>query len=405
MRSRIVKRLSADADKLIGLSVALAASGSRTEDSFWETRIDAVLNKLIRNGSQTTLDAALDHLQANQPDVYGALADQAETRSESISVEHEGAPWEAILVAVPVLAWTRYVIPSGPLKPDTVEALRNQLQAHVLATGTLSAVAPLLYSIDQLPRHHVEAYRLGQQLTQAALAGVAPRITVAGMPETAPILADPRFVLAAVAAPAGAALFRWQEDQRGTWITRAQCLEQWTEQAGASIGAALPGCEFECLLPDAFYSACRDADERIRPHMVRTSVRYLEDTLNTSAKEIRAVIGGFGDQRIDEYRISFTRRGDTDVVYGVLWPLFGSESADTEAAGEPDDPAGLPGAVLDGIVDLLKQAGIVDIRRHVGRFDPEYCDDCGVPLYLDPLGDVVHAEMPDDATEAAPHFH
>ena len=29
----------------------------------------------------------------------------------------------------------------------------------------------------------------------------------------------------------------------------------------------------------------------------------------------------------------------------------------------------------------------------------------GVPLYADPLGEIVHAEMPEDASPAQPHFH
>ncbi len=77
MRSRIAKRLPPDADKLVGLSLALFASGSRTEDRFWEAKLDALLARIVRNGNQTTLDAALDHLQQNHPDAYGALADMA----------------------------------------------------------------------------------------------------------------------------------------------------------------------------------------------------------------------------------------------------------------------------------------------------------------------------------------
>ncbi|OMG70622.1 DUF2863 family protein, partial [Burkholderia ubonensis] len=133
MRQRIAKRLPPDADKLVGLSLALFASGSRIEDRFWEAKLDALLAKIVRNGNQTTLDAALDHLQQNHPDAYGALADMAETHSESMVIEHDGQPHDALLIAVPVLAWTRYVIPSGPLKTDTAEALRTHLQAHVLA--------------------------------------------------------------------------------------------------------------------------------------------------------------------------------------------------------------------------------------------------------------------------------
>ncbi|GLU35334.1 DUF2863 family protein [Trinickia caryophylli] len=401
MRSRIAKRLPPDADKLVGLSLALFASGSRIEDRFWEAKLDALLAKIIRNGNQTTLDAALDHLQQNHPDAYGALADMAETHSESFVVDHEGAPYEALLIAAPVLAWTRYVIPSGSLKADSVEALRTHLQAHVLADGARVALAPFLYSIDQLPRHHVETYRVAQQLVQAAIAGSPAKINFGELPETSPILADPRFLLAVVAAPVGAPLFRWQEEENGTRIERGQCLEQWASQGGANLALVLPGCEFECLLPDAYYSACRDADERVRPHTVRTAIRYLFDTTGATPQELRAVVAGFGERRIDEYRIGFTRRGSNDVIYGVVWPLYGRENGELSTDEEDEDGDG----PLEEIVALLKEAGISDIRRHAGRFEPEYCDDCGVPLYADPLGEIVHAEMPEDAEPAQPHFH
>ncbi|KVC67493.1 hypothetical protein WJ63_28385 [Burkholderia pyrrocinia] len=405
MRQRIAKRLPPDADKLVGLSLALFASGSRIEDRFWEAKLDALLAKIVRNGNQTTLDAALDHLQQNHPDAYGALADMAETHSESMVIEHDGKPYDALLIAVPVLAWTRYMIPSGPLKTDTADALRAHLQAHVLANDTLVGLAPFLYSIDQLPRHHVETYRLAQQLAHAALGQHAAKLSFGDLPETSPILADPRFLLAVVAAPAGAPLFRWQEEEHGSRIERGQCLEQWTAQGGPNLAIALPGCEFECLLPDAYYSACRDADERIRPHTVRTAIRYLFDTLGAAPQELRAVVAGFGERRIDEYRVGFTRRGNNDVIYGVVWPLYGRENGDVaidNAALEGDLPIEGP---LEEIVSLLKECGVTDIRRHAGRFEPEYCDDCGVPLYADPLGEIVHAEMPEDASPAQPHFH
>jgi Protein of unknown function (DUF2863) len=401
MRSRIAKRLPPDAEKLVGLSLALFASGSRIEDRFWEAKLDALLAKIVRNGNQTTLDAALDHLQQNHPDAYGALADMAETHSESFVVDHEGAPYEALLIAAPVLAWTRYVIPSGPLKAESVDALRAHLQAHVLADGTRVALAPFLYSIDQLPRHHVETYRVAQQLIQAAISGTAAKMTFGDLPETSPILADPRFLLAVVAAPVGAPLFRWQEEENGVRIERGQCLEQWASQGGANLGLVMPGCEFECLLPDAYYSACRDADERVRPHTVRTAIRYLYDTIGATAQDLRAVVAGFGERRIDEYRIGFTRRGSNDIIYGVVWPLYGRENGELSIDEEAEDVGG----PVDEITALLKEAGVTDIRRHAGRFEPEYCDDCGVPLYADPLGEIVHAEMPEDAEPAQPHFH
>ena len=404
MRSRIAKRLPPDADKLVGLSLALFASGSRTEDRFWEAKLDALLTKIVRNANQTTLDAALDHLQQNHPDAYGALADMAETHSESFIIEHEGVPYEALLIAAPVLAWTRYMIPSGPLKPDAADALRAHLQAHVLAANTRVAMVPFLYSIDQLPRHHVETWRIAQQLAQAAMAGGNAKLNFGELPETSPILADPRFLLAVVAAPVGEPSFRWQEEENGTRIERGQCLEQWATQGGANLSLALPGCEFECLLPDAYYSACRDADERVRPHTVRTAVRYLFDTIGAAPQELRAVVAGFGERRIDEYRVGFTRKGSNDVIYGVVWPLYGRENGEPGIDEEPQETAASDDP-LEEIVALLKETGVTDVRRHSGRFEPEYCDDCGVPLYADPLGEIVHAEMPEDAEPAQPHFH
>ncbi|UDG82372.1 DUF2863 family protein [Candidatus Vallotia cooleyia] len=406
MHSRIAKRLPPDADKLVGLSLALFASGSHMEDRFWEGKLDALIDKVIRNGNQTALDAALDHLQQKHAGAYIALADIAETHSESLHIEHNGQPYDVLLIAAPVLTWTRYMIPSGPLKNDVADALRAQLQAHIFATRANVALAPYLYSIDQLPSNHIETFRLAQQLSQAALIGVAIKMNISDKNETSPILADPRFILSVVVVPAGDPLFRWQEeDNSGARIEREQCLEQWRVQGGANLSGVLPGCEFDCLLPDAYYSACRDADQQIRPHTLRTAIKYLDDTLGAKPDELRAVIASFGERRVDEYRIAFTRRGSNNVIHGVVWPLYGRENSNSGSNDEvlPDkDPSC---NMLDDIIELFKNIGVTDIRRHPVRFEPEYCDDCSVPLYADPLGEIVHAEMPEDAEPAQPHFH
>ncbi|UDG82950.1 DUF2863 family protein [Candidatus Vallotia lariciata] len=405
MRSRIAKRLSPDADRLIGLSLALFSSGSRIEDRFWEAKLDALIEKLIRNRNQTTLDIALEHLQKEHADVYSTLADLAETHSESAYVERDGQSYNMLLIAAPVLTWTRYMIPSGPLKSDVADALHTQLQAHIFAVRARTALAPYLYSIDQLPRHHVETFQLAQKLGQAALFGGAIKLNLNDLQETPPILADPRFLISVVAAPAGEPLFRWQEEENGVRVKRGQCLEKWRAQGKENLPNVLPGCEFDCLLPDAYYSACRHADEQIRPHTIRSAVRYLEDTIIAKPDKLRAVVAGFGERRVDEYRIAFTRRGSNDVIYGVVWPLYGRENSEFDSDNEVlfiEDPAD---GILNKIIGLLKDIGITDIRCHAARFAQEYCDDCGVPLYADPLGEIVHAEMPEDAKETQPHFH
>src|SRR3546814_15207059 len=78
------------------------------------------------------------------------------------------------------------------------------------------------------------------------------------------MLADTRYVVAAVAVPAGAPVFRWQEQPGDAAHSRDSCLANWVEQAQPTLAALLPGCGLECLLPDAYYVRNREADRRAR---------------------------------------------------------------------------------------------------------------------------------------------
>jgi hypothetical protein len=125
------------------------------------------------------------------------------------------------------------------------------------------------------------------------------------------------------------------------------------------------------------------------------------------------VVAGFGeesaDAQIDEYRVAFTLRQTADVIYGIVWPLYGQEDED----GTPVEGlinAGISGieeqkAPLDEIMGHLNEAGITHVKRHTERFVAEYCDDCGAPLFADPAGELVHAEMPEDTPSGGEHFH
>ena len=47
--------------------------------------------------------------------------------------------------------------------------------------------------------------------------------------------------------------------------------------------------------------------------------------MKAKAAEIQAVVAGFGEERVDEYRIAFTRADEPEVAHGVVWPLYGRE--------------------------------------------------------------------------------
>jgi len=407
---RFSRKISADSQRLVTFAQAVMDAASRLEERAWETELDNLLTRLLKNGHQDTIDAALDHTFKSQSGAYDALMESVEAVSESCSFERDGKRWNALLIAAPILAWTRFSIASGTIATDMLATLSAHLYAHILAADTRMAIAPMLYAIDQLPRTHAETWALTQQLAQTALRSGTIRPS-SNAPETAPFLADTRYLLATVVVPEGTPIFRWQAELNPQ--DRELALAQWKAQALPNISRLLPGCGIDLLLPEAYYVACREADKHIRPASIRAAVHYLTHTLNIEANKLQAIIGGFSedlpDSRIDEYRVSFTQFGEEEVVYGLVWPLYGQED------GEQTDmlPPGLEGTVagtdarppLEEILALLRECGVTHVKHHRGCFPMEACDDCGAPLYLDMDAELVHAEMPDDTPQPVGHFH
>ncbi len=405
-------KLSADSQRLATFASAIVLSSSRIEERGWESQLDALLQKLLKADHQDVIDGALDLLFQSDAMAYDVLMEAAEANSESAVLEHDDQLYDALLLAVPVLAWTRFSIASGPIPADVVLTLSAHLQAHVLAPDVRMVMAPTLFAIDQLPRSHVETWTVTHRLAQAALKNTVLR-TPTGVPETAPFLADTRYLLVVVVVPAGAPLMRWQASL--DLADRDLALTRWQAQALPNVTRLLPGCGIELLLPEAYYVACREGDRQIRPASISAAVHFLHHTLAIETRDLQASIGSFGEDtingRADEYRIGFSGSSDGEVVYGVVWPLYGEE--DEEDMG---DPAELPlqrlaaGEVphptpLEEITALLREAGVTRIIEHPDRFPLEFCDDCGAPLFPDPEGELVHAEMPEDAPQSTPHFH
>jgi len=406
-------KLSADSQRLATLAQALIQAASRLEERNWERQLDLVLRKLLKNDHQDTIDAALDHLFKQESDAYDGLMECVEAASESCQIEHEGVLYDALLVAMPILAWTRFSIASGAIPAETTATLSAHFQAHMLAPDTKMVMASALFSIDQLPRTHAEIFAFTHRMAQSALKGVTLK-PPGQAPETAPFLADTRYLLAVVTTVAGEPLFRWQVS--ANLNERDNALTQWNAQALPHITRLLPGCGIELLLPEAYFVACREGDKQIRPASIRAAVHYLTHTLNVEASELQAIIGSFGEEstdgRVDEYRISFTRINDTDVVYGTVWPLYGEEDdAELQYRGVevPSDPV-ISADVerkspIEEILALLEECGIVNVKRHLECFPMEFCDDCGTPLYPDMSAELVHAEMPEDAPVGSTHLH
>jgi len=393
-------RLNRDATRLVSLALALHNSGSRVEDQYWESELGVILNKLMRAGNDSVIDSALDHLSKTNLGGYEVLIEQAETLSESCVIEKDGARYDVLLIVAPIVAWTRYSIPACDIPIGTITDIRSHLQAHVLAANTRLAIMPRLASLDQMPRSFCETWewllKLGAQALD--LPGALPKLNTE--PDAFNMLADTRYLVAAVAIPEGQPLFRWQEEPGELGEGRVKCLENWGNATQPLFAELLAGCGFEILVPDAYYVSNREADRRVRPLSVKAAVSWLGSALNIEPSQLRAVVAGCGEQRIDEYRIGFTQKNQNEVVYGCLWPLYGKEEDQPLLDCEPT-----PIDTVDEIAALLKECGVTDIRRLPGTLPPDFCEDCGAPHFPNPAGEMVHAELPEDAETAPAHFH
>lgn len=399
-RTKPKLRISPDAEKLTSEAISLALSGSRIEDIYWEDRLIDRISKLLKNQNQSVIDTALDNVFRINVTAFEYLADAVESVAESMTIEVGGQQWDVLLLGLPIIAQTKYSIPSGELTKGVVSQVASMLHRFIVAPNALLSIVPWLYSIDQMPQSHSKTRQLLEKMAVSAISEQDLKVELENMPETISVLADPRFILAAVVVPKGEAIFRWQEEG-GASIERSQALRDWQEQMKSIVSEVLPGCEFELLLPDAYFTNCREADKCVRPLSLKAAVNFLCQTMDMDPTKLACVVGAFGDETADEFRISFSFKGELEVIYGVVWPLYDRETVSGDHSGDVDQD----GATLRLISDTLKSMGVQEIFKHAVLFPGEMCDDCGVPLFPDRLGEVVHAELPEDVPSQQPLFH
>jgi hypothetical protein len=388
-RNRLPRRArqTPDSELLTRLATRLSQSSNRIEDAFWEGRLATHIDRLLADNAEDTLIAVLDQLYSGGSRAYDELADMVESCAETRRSDSNSG-LDAVMIAVPLLAWSRFQIPSGSIPAAQMDAVRVHLQAHVLAADAKLGLCDVLYSPDQLPQNYVDTAQLAEKLAKAAIHGRNLKVDPAQLPETMNFLSDTRYLLGAVAAPRGAALFRWQEDDGDP----AECFRQWSLQGGEALRPLLPACAIEFQPVLAYHAAVRDADRASRPWSLRAAVAFLQTVLNQPASDLRAVVAPFHDRQLEEFRIGFTLRGNSDVVHGVVWPLLEHEDENNDAQGQ--------------IEATLRETGVNNILMLNQRFPLEFCDDCGAPLYPNPEGEPVHAELPEEQGEAAPrHLH
>lgn len=398
-RTKRSSRLPREAQRLVALADSLARSGSRLEDVYWENLFQAFLSKLLTQKKNEAIESALEYLLATDMDAYEILIEQVETHTESTVISHEGQTYDVLLFCAPIVTWTRYQLPRTVDLSAHLPKLTQSLQTHILAEGTQVALLPEMVNFDQMPRSFPETLEWTQRLGRAALKQKADQGMIRSSPIADGMLADARFIVGAIVTQKGGPLFRWQMGTPDAPITRAQCFKEWQSECEEIVAGSFTGCSVEYLQPDAYYVSSRDADRRIRPLALRAAATWLQTAAGLRGNQLRATVVACGESTIEEYRIGFSTAQGTDVIYGCIWPVLSKEEASADALDI--DQTSVP----EEIAAILKEQGVSDVRQLPGLFPVEFCDDCGAPYFPNPLGDLLHPELPDEIDVSPLNFH
>lgn len=392
-------RLPTDVRRLLELTEALALSGSRLEDTYWEAQLKQLLGKLYKARKNRHIETALDQLIPDQIQAYEVLVELAETHSESTELNKDDTAFDVLLVAAPILIWTHYQLPlPAILKDADFQLLKSAFSQHVAVDAAHIALLPQIISFEQMPQSFQETARWTQQLGTEALTGKQKTFDITPLAHTEGMLADARFVIGAIAVPANAPVFRWQSLTEKAAQARARSLEHWQTTIEPLFNRLFAGCLIDYQQPEAFYVSTREADRRIRPLALKAAIIWLQNAASLNGSDIRATIVGCGESAVEEYRIGFTTKHSNQVVYGCVWPILSKEEmALGSTEGLPDIP--------DHIAAYLSEAGVQEVKRLNGLAQGEICEDCGAPYFPNPLGEMMHPELPDEINLEPRHFH
>ncbi|MEY4593159.1 MAG: hypothetical protein RIR18_2054 [Pseudomonadota bacterium] len=379
-----------EAQYLQKLGQSLANAGSQVEETWWKQQLSEHLILMLEQGQESEIIDALEaSTEEAHTNVQDALASCVEDVAETVHFELQGKPHTALLIAIPILAWSRYALPGGNLATRLVSVLKTQFSAHVLAQSAKLTLANHLFSPDQLPRSFSETRQLLDTLVKAGLAETHLSVDPESLPESGRFLADIRYLLGAVIIQENEPVFRWQEPDGDPQLA----LDAWQTQGLSNLEPLFSGCAFEGLSANAYHTACRQADRAARPYAITASVSFLQAMTNLTPLEMQATIAPCFEQELVEYRVGIGPASSNAVFQGTIWPLMG-ESTESEQE-----------ALINDIEATLRSAGILNITVLSGHFQTEFCDDCGMPFYPNPLGELVHTEMPEGLDQANLTLH
>ena len=366
--------------ELIRLTSVLEQCSSHMQAEPYENRLREICNSLLARGDDSDIRSATAYFQKLDPDgyAYDKLSTIAEDCAESVEDE-EGA---ALLLLIPILAWSRYRNYYGVLDETTLADIADCVRENFATPRAHDDAGAHMISYDHLISSNLAVRDLVQLMRRQEHGSAVP---LSGLMREAPPpdFADSRYILCCVAASKREDLFRGTDE---TLVDAARGMMNFCLKTHEILELTMLGSVFEVQPAGGYYRTWRDTEPVMRAWALTSLVDFTE-SMGFAAADLVATIGLFvpgprDSNPMSELRISLSRKTDRDsVLCGISWGVLPSEiDAFTQTAR-----------------DLLDSKRITDVVEHEQSFRLEWCEDCGAPLYATPSGLVVHNELPEDS--------
>ncbi len=374
--------VSATSDDLVQLALESAESSSHFEDEMCDAALKQACNSIFSTGEDSEIETALHSLKADEDTTaYDALLAAAEDCAQGYSDErgcHQ-------LVLIPILAWSRYQIPSGKLDRECLKFIADRLRDRFASPQATVTMGDTLISADNLPEQLVDVRALVCSLTGGRLQH-GKIVSIAKLQKnSAPAdFSDSRYIVAAISAPKPQDLF---VPQQTPYIERMRAIMEFSMEVHDCLWPTLMGCVFQVQAPAGFYAAWRQTETAMRVFCLKALVSFVccmnyvpQNLLVTTALFVNPNESAEGEAA-SEIRIGVsTKDRPNAVIAGVVWSMVNED----------------PDALQQFAADILRIEKVDRIVALDQTFPMEWCEDCGAPLYATSTGEVAHIEMPEE---------
>lgn len=364
-------------NEIIRVLSVLVQCTSQLQAQPYEQRLKALCNCVLAQGEDGDIEAALAHFKAEEPGGYGydKLLAIAEDCSESV-VDERGS---ALLLLVPIMAWSRYRNYHGVLDSDVLEKIADAVRDTFSSSRARVIMGSHMLSADHLPEDFREVRGLVEDMRRCYHGEVFDiRSLVREVPP--PDFADSRYLLCCVAADKTEDLFRSEQD---TLVDMARGMMDFCRRVSDLLEFTMIGSVYEVQPVGGYFQSWRESETAMRAWGLKALVDFA-GSMGFEADKLIASIGLFvpnarESDKMSELRIGLTPKNERDhIICGIAWPVMPDETDAFSSTAH----------------DILESKGLHSIVEHQQSFSLEWCEDCGSPLYATPDGLVVHVELP-----------